>query len=147
MDEIKSKLTCSYCSKIYKDPIELTCGDLICQAHLKEKEVVQKNKIKCSICSKEFQVKCKDFKLKELIQKQINDRIFLNNEEKISKQKIEESIKQFYEMYYKFISSKNKLDLECHNHFQEIRFQLDQHREELKQKIDEIYMDIINKTT
>ena len=49
-------------------------------------------------------------------------------------------------MNEEFISSKNGLDLNCHNHFQEIRFQLDQHREELKEKIDNIYMEMIEKT-
>ena len=68
---------------------------MICQAHLKEKEVVQKNKIKCSICSQEIHVKGNDFKLNELIQKQIDERIFLNEEEKTLKEKIEESIKSF----------------------------------------------------
>ena len=144
--KVKSSLTCSYCSKIYKDPIELTCGDLICQTHLKEKEVVQKNKIKCSICSQEFQVKGVDFESNKLIQKQINDRIILNDEEKALKKKIEESIKVFLEMYEDFNLNKTQLDVDCHNHFQELRFQLNMHREKLKEKIDDIYMDMIDKT-
>ena len=36
--------------------------------------------------------------------------------------------------------------MDCHEHFQEVRRQLDQHREELKEKIDEIYIDMIKKT-
>jgi hypothetical protein len=42
--------------------------------------------------------------------------------------------------------NKSKLDLDVHNHFQEIRFKLDEHREELKQKIDDIYMEMIEKS-
>ena len=72
--------------------------------------------------------------------------MFLNEEEKSLKQKIEESIKLFYKMYSKFSLSKTKFDLDCHNHFQEIRFQLDLHREKLKEKIDDIYMEMINRT-
>ena len=49
-------------------------------------------------------------------------------------------------LFYRLYLNKNKLDLECHNHFQEIRFQLDQHIEELKEKIDDIYMEMIEKT-
>ena len=45
-----------------------------------------------------------------------------------------------------FTYNKTKLDLDCHEHFQEIRFQLDMHREKLKQKIDDIYMEMIEKT-
>ena len=144
--KVKSSLTCSYCSKIYKDPVELICGDLICQTHLKAREVVQKNKIKCGTCKQEFPVKENDFKSKKSIQKQVNDRIYLNDDEKALKQKIEESIKVFYKMYEEFSLSKTKLDLECHDHFQEIRFQLDMHREKLKEKIDDIYMEMIEQT-
>ena len=36
--------------------------------------------------------------------------------------------------------------LDIHNHFQETRFKLDEHREELKMKIDNIYMIMIYKT-
>ena len=144
--KVKSSLTCSYCSKILKNPIELPCDDLICEEHLKVKEVVRKNKINCLTCKQEFQVKGNEFKLVKSIQKQINAQIFLNDEEISLKQKIEDSIKQFYQMYDEFSLSKNKVDLDCHNHFQEIRFQLDMHREKLKEKIDEIYMEMIEKT-
>ena len=144
--KVKSSLTCSYCSKILKNPIELPCDDLICEEHLKEKTVVRKNKIKCLTCKQEFQVKGNEFKLVKSIQKQINSQIFLNEEEISLKKKIEDSIKQFYQMYDEFSLSKNKVDLDCHNHFQEIRFQLDMHREKLKEKIDEIYMEMIEKT-
>ena len=60
--------------------------------------------------------------------------------------KIEESFKVFYQKYDAFISSKTNLDLDFHVHFQEIRFQLDLHREKLKEKIDDIYMEMIDKT-
>ena len=50
----KSQLTCSYCSKIYKYPIELPCGDSMCGDHLKEKDVVKANRIKCKKCNDEF---------------------------------------------------------------------------------------------
>ena len=36
--------------------------------------------------------------------------------------------------------------MDVHEHFQEIRFQLDEHRETLKGKIDDIYMQMIDKT-
>jgi hypothetical protein len=35
-------------------------------------------------------------------------------------------------MYEQFTLNKTTLDLDVHNHFQEIRFKLDEHREELK---------------
>ena len=113
----KSSLTCSYCSKIYVEPVELPCGDLICNEHLNVKEVVQTNKIKCSTCSKEFQVKQNDFKSVKSIQKQIDNKIYFSKEEISLKQRIEESIRIFYKMYEDFNLSKSKLDLDCHEHF------------------------------
>ena len=86
---LKQSLTCSYCSKIYMDPVELPCGDLICKEHLKEKQVLKQNKIKCLKCKQEFQVKGNDFKQATSIQKQINAQIYLNEEEISLKKKIE----------------------------------------------------------
>ena len=40
----------------------------------------------------------------------------------------------------------SKNGLECYNHFQELRNQLDMHREKLKEKVDDIWMDMIQKT-
>ena len=68
----KSSLTCSYSDKILKNPVELPCDDLICKEHLKEKEVVQKNKIKCSTCKRDFAVKDHEFNLNRSIQEIIN---------------------------------------------------------------------------
>ena len=38
------------------------------------------------------------------------------------------------------------MELECYNHFQEVRRQIDLHREKLKEKIDDIYMNMIEET-
>jgi hypothetical protein len=42
-------------------------------------------------------------------------------------------------MYEEFTLDKSRIDLDVHIHFQEIRFEIDEHREELKEKIDDIY--------
>jgi len=146
MNKWKSSLTCSYCSKIYKDPIELPCSHHLCKEHLTEKTVAKENRIKCGECKSDFEVKDKDFKTNNLVKKQIDDHVYLSDEEFSLKKQIEESIRQFFEMYEQFTLNKTKLDLDVHNHFKEIRFQLDQHREELKQKIDDIYMEMIDKS-
>ena len=49
-------------------------------------------------------------------------------------------------MYEQFSLSKNGLNSDCHNHFQEVRRQLDIHREKLKEKVDDIYLEMIEKT-
>ena len=42
--------------------------------------------------------------------------------------------------------NKTRIDLDVHNHFTEIRFKLDENREELKVKIEDIYMEMIEMT-
>jgi hypothetical protein len=145
MNRLKTSLTCSKCLKLYKNPIELPCKHFICNEHLSENKL--ENKIKCDKCKKDFQVKDNDFKSTDLfLNKLISEQLYLNDEEVSLKIKIEESIKVFFNIYEQFLENKNNLNLECHNHFHEIRFQIDEQREELKQKIDDIALDMIEKT-
>ena len=132
-DSTKSKSNCSICSRINKDRVELSCGEFV----YKEQ---QQNKIKCQTCRQQFEVvKENEFELKHFAKKFLNKKLDL-------KQKLEESIQLFYQMCDEFTLNRNGLDLDCYDHFQEMRFQLDQHREELKEKIDDIYMQMIDKT-
>jgi hypothetical protein len=144
MLKLKSQLTCSHCSKIFRDPIELPCDDFICREHLKEKYVVKANKIKCKKCNQDFQVKDIEFKSNKAYKKLIESHSYLNEEETSLKQDLEESLRKFFEFYDEFVQTSNKLDLDVFNHFQEMRFQIDEHREELKKKIDEIALEMID---
>ena len=65
MNRWKSTLTCSYCSKILKDPIELPCGHNLCKEHLADKDVTKENRIKCGECKSDFEVKDNDFKFSQ----------------------------------------------------------------------------------
>jgi hypothetical protein len=144
MLQLKSQLTCSYCSKIFKYPILLPCDHSICLEHLTEKEVVKVNRIKCKKCNEEFGVKKNDFKSNEDLNKLIESQSYLNVEERSLKKELEVSIQKFFEFYDEFVQTSNKLDLDVFNHFQEMRFQIDEHREELKKKIDDIALDMID---
>ncbi len=146
MNRLKSTLTCSYCSKIFKDPIELPCGHNLCNEHLTEKSVIKQNRIECAVCKIHFVIKDNHFKSSNLVKKQLDDHVYMSDEEFSLKKQIQDSIQYFFQLYEQFTLDKTKLDLDVHEHFQEIRFQLDQHREELKQKIDDIYMEMIDKT-
>jgi hypothetical protein len=146
MIRCKSSLTCSYCSKILKDPIELPCSHNLCREHFTEKDVAKQNKIKCIECKQTFQVKDNDFKSQNFLKKYLDEFLFLSDEEFAFKNKIEDSIRTFFQVYEEFTLNKTTLDLDVHNHFQGIRFKLDEHREQLKQKIDDIYMEMIEET-
>jgi hypothetical protein len=146
MNKLKSSLSCSNCSKLYKDSIELPCKHNLCKEHLVEKSVTKANKIKCVECKQDFEVNDNDFKSNTLVKKQLSELVYLSDEEVSFKKKIQDSIQMFFQMYEEFCLNKTTLDLDVHEHFQETRFKLDEYREELKEKIDDIYMDLIEKT-
>ena len=113
----KSQVTCSYCSQIYKDPIDLPCGDSICREHLSSRVVVKENRIKCTKCSEEFQVTCDEFRSNKTLRKLIEDQSYLSREEINLKQELEVSIRKFYEFYGEFIQNKTKLESDVFDHF------------------------------
>ena len=143
MNRLKSTLTCSYCSKIFKDPIELPCKHNLCKRHLTEKTTPKSKKMKCVDCKQAFDVKGKDFKTIDFVKKLLDDHVYLSDQELSWKKQIEDSIRQFFQMYEQFTLNKTTF---VHNHFQEIRFKLDEHRDLLKGKVDDIYMVMIEKT-
>ena len=129
MHKLRSQFTCSYCSKILKDPILLPCEESICREHLSERSVVKQNKIKCTKCKEEFEVKDSEFKSSNVLAALIESHSYLSDEEISLKQQLEVSIKKFFQLYDEFAQNKAKLDMDVFNHFQEMRFQIDEHRE------------------
>ncbi len=142
----KSKLTCSYCSRIFMDPFDLPCGDSICRQHLSDKDVVKQNKITCKKFNEEFQVNPNEFKSNEALKKLVEGQSHLSEGEISLKLELEESIKKFFEFYDEFTPKRTQLELDIFNHFQELRFQIDEHREELKKRIDDIALAMIDQT-
>jgi len=69
MFKSKSQLTCSYCAKIFKDPIDLPCEDSICREHLSERDVVKEKRIKCKECNGEFQINDDAFRSNKTLRK------------------------------------------------------------------------------
>jgi len=146
MPKRKSNWTCSYCSKILKDPIILPCGDSICSEHMTEKDVVKQNKIKCADCEENFPIKDNEFKSIKTLKQLIVDKSYLSEEEINLKKNLEESIRKFFGFYDEFILNKSKVDMDVFNYFQELRFQIDEHRERLKAKIDDVALEMIEQT-
>jgi hypothetical protein len=145
----KSRLTCTCCSRIFRDPILLPCEDSICREHLKEREIVKANKIKCKKCNGEFRVKDNHFESNEDLNKLIEDRCYLSEEEISLKKVLEESMQKFFELYEEFVQNKSILETVVYNHFQEMRFQIYEHCEQLKEKsaeIDDIALAMIDES-
>jgi hypothetical protein len=142
---LKSSLTCSYCSKIFQRPILLPCNDTICQSHLKEFSVVKNNEITCKLCNNKCAVNGAEFEPNKAVQHLIDNENFLSDDEKNLKKVINDLFKAIQCQMDTFVSTKNKLDVECYDHFAEVRRQIEMHREKLKSQIDDIANDMCNK--
>jgi len=142
----KTSLTCSHCSKILKNPVELPCEDCICQEHLTEKTLLNANKIKCLKCSQEFEIKANVFKPVKLVKQLLDEHVYLSDAEKNLKLKLDDTIREFFLIYDELTVNKNRVEMECLNHFQELRRQIDLQREELKVRIDDVALAMIAET-
>ena len=142
----KSDFVCSFCLKILKNPINLPCFDMICENHLREANVLKKKCIECPTCKRTFNTDIHEFVPNKIVRNLLEKQIFLNEEEKSLKKSLEKSLQECFELSENYHLAKNDLDLKSHQHFSEIRFQMDLHREKLIEKIDEIYLEMIEKT-
>jgi hypothetical protein len=142
---VKVDFTCLICSKIFKSPFVLPCGDTICEEHLNESQVLKNNSIKCKSCEEVFEVKNNQMiRPNKSFQMLIQKELFLSDAEKVMKKSLEDTIENFYQLSEQLQESKNIFDLDCHNHFQEIRRKIDVQREELKDQIDKISLAMID---
>ena len=93
----KSYWTCSYCSRIFKDPIELPCEHSICRQHLSDRDVIKEKRLKCKECNEEFGLKNNEFKSNEDLKKLIESHSYLSEEEFRLKEELEVSLRKFYQ--------------------------------------------------
>jgi hypothetical protein len=107
----------------------MPCDDSICREHLSDKDVRKENKLKCKQCNEEFRVKDIEFKSNKALTKLIENHSYLNDEETDLKHQLEDSIRKFFESYDEFIQNKSILESDVFEHFQEMRFKIDEHRE------------------
>jgi hypothetical protein len=124
----------------------LPCHDSICHEHLKEEAVVKTNRIKCNKCNEEFAVNGHEFKPNEVYTKVLEKQSHLSGDEVSLKRKLRESIRLFFEFYDALAQNRLQLESDVYNHFQELRFQIDEQREELKNRIDDIALAMIDET-
>ena len=138
----KSDLACSICHMIIHDPIDFPCHCTICHKHLKD-DSVKDGLITCVNCDEEFVVKDLKYKANRYVKTILDSEDYLSDEEKSIKRNLYTLTYQFEELYFQFKQEHSAFELNSHEHFAEIKRQLDIHREALKEKIDEIYMAMI----
>jgi len=147
MNNKKLDFICSYCTKIFLNPIDLPCNcNVICAEHLKDPSVLKSKSIKCNTCHNEFSTKEHNFESNKRMQALLNKNIHLSDDEKYLKTSLEESIQNFFDLLDQFNENKSVSITVGYNHFQQIRLKIDLQREELKDQVDKIYFDMIDKT-
>jgi hypothetical protein len=85
------------------------------------------------------------FKSNKSLKQLVDDKSYLSEEETNLTQQLEESIREFVGFFEEFIKHKSIVETQVFDHFQEIRFQIDERREEMKKKIDDIALTMIDK--
>ena len=114
----------------------MPCENSVCREHLSERDVVKQNKIKCKECKGEFQVK--ETETNTTLKKLIESQSYLSEKEINLKRDLEVSVRRF-------VQNKSKLESDVFDHYQEMRFQIDEHRERLKVRIDDSALAMIDK--
>jgi len=142
----KSDFVCSFCSKILKNPINLPCFDIICEHHLTETSVLHDKCIKCATCKVTFDLDTHTFVPNRILKNLLEKQFYLSDEEKYLKKSLENSLQDFFKLSEGYDQARNAIGLKAHEHFQEIRYQIDLHREKLIEKIDKIYLKMIEQT-
>ena len=138
---LKENFICNICSKFLNDPVYLPCHCYVCNEHMLSKA----NKIKCLNCNEEFP-KSKRFKSNQLAKQFIDSDSHLNEEQKSTKQSITNMLSQFDFLLEGFKSNQATFEINVSKQFDKIRFKTDLQREELKKKIDEIALEMIDQT-
>jgi hypothetical protein len=124
----------------------LPWDDSICREHLSERDVINENRIKCKECSEEFQVKCDEFRTNKTLNKQVVNQSYLSEDEMSLKHDLDESIRKLFQFYDEFNQNKTNRESLGSRQFEEIRSQIDQHRDKLKERIDAIALKIKDET-
>ena len=143
MSTSKSQLICNICKLVLKKPVTLPCSDVICGEHLHD-DSVENDMIKCLKCDKNFDVPRSGFPSNEKMENILTNEQHLIYEEKAIKDAIQELIHKLEKLQNGLKLKQKDMEVTSFDHFTEIRRQIDIQREELKQKIDEIALKLID---
>ena len=109
------------------------CGCTVCGDHLEDKEVRKSNTIKCISCNIWYDLNEAKFCPNKVIENILSQNDHLNDKEKSLKHQIEQEMVAMYQLGDELREKKSLNEMECHNHYQEMRRQIDIRREEAKE--------------
>ena len=123
------------------DPIYLPCYCWVCGDHLSDNS----DTIRCGNCDEVFP-KSKKFKPNNTAQKIIEEDLHLSEETKQSKKTLSKLILDMEMLLVEFAENQGNFEMEVHERFTDLRRKIDTQREELKKKIDDIALEMIDQT-
>ena len=139
---LKSLVICNICKLLLSSsPISLPCSHAICAEHLEDGT---DSSIRCLECEQEFDVPQSGFPLNKMASNILAKDLHLSDEEKKLKDSIQAKIQQLEELWSDLKLKHSDLERISFDHFSEVRRQIDLQRENLKQKIDEIALKMID---
>ena len=142
---LKLELTCRICKLVLKDPVSFPCHCVVCGEHVHDGSV-KNGIIKCLKCDEDFDVPENGFRSNDMATNILAKELHLSEEEKTIKNSIHEMIKKLEQLQYELKQKHTDLDRLNFDHFSEIRRKIDIQREELKAKIDEIGLKMIEQS-
>ena len=135
----KADLLCSICELVFSEPVSLPCGCTVCANHTRHVASVT-----CAVCEHEFEVPTHGFQTNKCAKNILEKNGHLSDDEKALKLNIQGVIQRLETLVSSFKQSEADFELLCNDHFNELRRHVDIQREELKQKIDEIALNMID---
>ena len=142
----KKDLTCSTCKKILLNPVTLPCGCGLCEEHVPvaDKTAKEVPKIKCVKCDKEFPAQ--DFKPHRDFRKQLDNESYLSNDEFDIKHFLIDSIDRLPALAAELKKNASETEAVSQKHFEEIKRKIEERKDALKAKIDEIAAKMLAQT-
>ena len=140
---MKSEMICIVCRRFLKNPVSLPCQCCVCNEHLQGNNSTS---FHCQTCDQEFQMPQAGFAINKIAANILAKELHLNDEEKLLKKCATDLIQRLEQLQEEFKSKQSDLERLSYDHFAEIRRNIDIQREELKSKMDEIAIKLINMT-
>ena len=140
---LKKVFVCNICELVLKDPVTLPCLTLICGEHLRD-GTAKNGSIRCNACEKVFRVCDKNITTDEIVNNILAKDVHLSDEEKAIKHAIQFQAHQLEQLQSDVKRKQIDMEVVSFDHFTEIRRNIDIQREELKAKIDEISLSLID---
>ena len=142
---LKSELNCTNCDRVLQDPVMLPCLCVICKGHLPAGSA-NDSSIECKKCQKCFDIQGTEFPAIKRLANILTKELHLSMEEKTLRKTFQDMIEQLKQLQNEVYKKQADLEIINYDHFSEIRRQIDILREEMKKKIDDIFLKVIYRT-